>query len=651
MLSCASRYVDWADIALLADARYMRLLYGMVAGPQAAPPTSSGDALALAAYTYLRCIIKKRMAPSAKLALIQQLQLTEMCISLPLSPQEGGSRGGGGGTAAPPAACAEARCAAQAGLLTALATELLDAAAKLDDEGGAAASGAAAVAESAAAALLPPVMARIERSPLEEDGEAAGDSSVVGATLPLLNAYVARLRVKTATAAAAAPELQAAGATAPPPQRALLTRMATSLLARCRYPPGAFFDAPPPRESREGEIEECVAATRREAFTFLRNCGRVDPLVPAGIATEFLHCAMAGASAPPPKPAANVTVSLDATDGGVSGGDWRDIELALVVAYEVGEGAADDAWRPTTGLLAPVAELALRPRSLPHAEHRLVSLAWLELAARYSRYIAMTPDLLPGVLVPFLDARGLRHPVDAVAGRAAYLLLRTLKPLRQQLRAVLGELLAALAPALKEMVARPRSTRGSLGSFVQPNPFTVVPPSGGRGRAAQAGGDDRLYAFEAVGVLIGADDLDAEQQRAWLAGLLQPLVEVIDNAILGGANDGGCVADAEVNAVQQAIFAMGSLSKGFSASVASRSNLAELWLASLSAVLRVPAGLPRCRFVSVSHCTLSPFHFRAELIRLHVVFSDAPFFVFGHRMRTLIPAGCCACACSPFATV
>ena len=35
--------------------------------------------------------------------------------------------------------------------------------------------------------------------------------------------------------------------------------------------------------------------------------------------------------------------------------------------------------------------------------------------------------------------------------------------------------------------------------------------------------DDRLYVFEAVGLLLGQDDVAAEQQLAALSALLQPL--------------------------------------------------------------------------------------------------------------------------------
>ena len=40
--------------------------------------------------------------------------------------------------------------------------------------------------------------------------------------------------------------------------------------------------------------------------------------------------------------------------------------------------------------------------------------------------------------------------------------------------------------------------------------------------------DDRLYAFEAVGVLLGQDELPAEQQLQALEGLLNPLLSQME---------------------------------------------------------------------------------------------------------------------------
>ncbi len=58
-------------------------------------------------------------------------------------------------------------------------------------------------------------------------------------------------------------------------------------------------------------------------------------------------------------------------------------------------------------------------RSLPCATHRLVALAVLEAFVRYSR-VLQQPHALPalqGVVMAFLDDRGLGHPSEARGGR------------------------------------------------------------------------------------------------------------------------------------------------------------------------------------------------------------------------------------------
>ena len=53
-------------------------------------------------------------------------------------------------------------------------------------------------------------------------------------------------------------------------------------------------------------------------------------------------------------------------------------------------------------------------------------------------------------------------------------------------------------------------------------------------RAAQSQGsstDDRLYAFEAAGQLLGTEDLPASEQEGAVRGLLQPLQQQIDEQL------------------------------------------------------------------------------------------------------------------------
>jgi len=65
-------------------------------------------------------------------------------------------------------------------------------------------------------------------------------------------------------------------------------------------------------------------------------------------------------------------------------------------------------------------------------------------------------------------------------------------------------------------------------------------------KAAQSQGgstDDRLYAFEAAGQLLGMDGLNASEQEAAVRGLLQPLQQQMDEQLkIAGKASAGCLS-------------------------------------------------------------------------------------------------------------
>jgi exportin-T len=144
------------------------------------------------------------------------------------------------------------------------------------------------------------------------------------------------------------------------------------------------------------------------------------------------------------------------------------------------------------------------------------------------------------------------------------------------------------------------------------------------GRGTQGTGclstvDDRLYAFEAVGLLLGQEELPAAQQHAWLAALLQPLVAQMEGntaaaaaaaAAAGGGSGSGGGGGAYPAAllVQQALEAVTRVAKGFSLKLCTeaRPELRSLLLGALQAAVAAPRALPankalRARFISLLH--------------------------------------------------
>lgn len=85
--------------------------------------------------------------------------------------------------------------------------------------------------------------------------------------------------------------------------------------------------------------------------------------------------------------------------------------MAVVLLYELGEGAPEAALKPPNGVLCQLS-LALMQASLPAAQHHLVALTALETYVRYCRVLQHNTHIIPTVLAAFLDARGLGHPSE-----------------------------------------------------------------------------------------------------------------------------------------------------------------------------------------------------------------------------------------------
>ena len=119
--------------------------------------------------------------------------------------------------------------------------------------------------------------------------------------------------------------------------------------------------------------------------------------------------------------------------------------------------------------------------------------------------------------------------------RACYLFSRLSKQLRNNLRPFVPTILQSLQPHLARIATRPlaepSSTSSSAPSGGAGGTVAVAGSGTGRDVGAQRAGaamvDDRLYVFEAVGMLLGQDEIAADEQLAMLNALLQPLREQV----------------------------------------------------------------------------------------------------------------------------
>ena len=122
-----------------------------------------------------------------------------------------------------------------------------------------------------------------------------------------------------------------------------------------------------------------------------------------------------------------------------------------------------------------------------------------------------------------------------------YLFCRFVKPLRGQIlsHGVLPSVMTALEPVLMD-AARPG------------------------GAMATAGNDDRLYVFEAFGLLLGIEDVPDDVRVRYLEAVFNQLRAAVETACQPQNQDPA--------AAQHAVVAMGNVAKGFTSRIATTTS-------------------------------------------------------------------------------
>lgn len=664
VLSSCARYVHWMDIGLVANDKFIPLLGELLDCPH--------TGLRCAATDVLIEIVSKRMEPTAKIGLVQQLKVVEACerLSTNLVMAAGASKaaaaaagsragqGGGGdgssgsdGSAVAAAAAAAGQQLAQdeellakyAKLLATLAGEVMDALKRIEnvvisfttlglgvnDDAGREAGMAAASANQ--------LLESLTRAALN-----AFSSGIETISMPLLsfiNSYVARLRA-----------LVKRGEQLPASAQLHLQAIFGGVAAAARYPNnGANEDEDYPElSSSNGTSSSSLAANsglassngssaarmsdagyqaareeqfdveeqRKELLTLFKNTAKLAFPEALQFAAAKLQGVLASAgsstaaAAAPSGLANGLGSAAGGSKSGAAGssssgqGKFQETELAVTLVYELGEGAPEEALKPGSGGLAQLVMLLLdQAAALPAGQHRLVALAVLETCVRYCKLLQNNQGSIPGVLGLFLGARGLGHPSPTVATRAAYLLSRLVKTLRGNLRQYAGDILQQLQPYLEVVATRPPpSNAAAVG--------TSREAAAGRAPVTAAVVDDRLYVFESVGLLLGQEELQADQQLAALQQLLQPLTRQIEANLGPAAAEaaGGSSSGSSSWAILQSLEAIARLNKGFKWELCTRSRpqIGAAFIACLEVSLAVPQTLPgnkqlRGRFIAFLH--------------------------------------------------
>ncbi|KAJ0241025.1 Exportin-T [Hirschfeldia incana] len=309
------------------------------------------------------------------------------------------------------------------------------------------------------------------------------------------------------------------------------------------------------------EEEDRMSEFRKDLFVLLRTVGRVAPEV----TQLFIRNALASA----------VESSSER--------NVEEVEAALSLLYSLGESMTEEAMKSGSGCLSELIPMLLTTK-FPGHSHRLVALVYLENITRYMKFIQEHSQYIPNVLGAFLDERGLHHQNVHVSRRAYYLFMRVVKLLKSKLVPYIDKILQNLQDTLSQLTSMNFASREHSGT------------------------EDGSHIFEAIGLIIGLEDVPAEKQSDYLSLLLTPLCQQIENGLMEAKVASSENFPAKIAKIQFAIVAINALSKGFSERLvtASRPRIGHMFKQTLDMLLRLLIEFPkveplRSKVISLIH--------------------------------------------------
>lgn len=296
------------------------------------------------------------------------------------------------------------------------------------------------------------------------------------------------------------------------------------------------------------EEEDRMLEHRKDLLVLLRSVGRVAPDVTQLFIRNSLGSAVASSSE------RNV----------------EEVEAALSLLYALGESLSDEAMRTGSGLLGELVPMLLSTR-FPCHSNRLVALTYLETITRYIKYVQENTQYIPMAMAAFLDERGIHHPNINVSRRASYLFMRVVKLLRLKLVPFIETILQSL----QDVVARFTSMDFAAKEMI--------------------GAEDGSHIFEAIGILVGMEDVPLEKQTDYLSSLLTPLCQQVEALLMNGKVQNSEGSPATILIIQQIIMAINALSKGFNERLvtASRPAIGVMFKQTLDVLLQILVVFPK----------------------------------------------------------
>ncbi|KAH7291557.1 hypothetical protein KP509_29G021800 [Ceratopteris richardii] len=259
-----------------------------------------------------------------------------------------------------------------------------------------------------------------------------------------------------------------------------LTQMLDAIFNKMRYDPTDKDSLDVPDKAGKEE-EERMSDYRKDLLGLFRSIQRIAP----DVAKNFVK----------------VTLSRIFGDPSVS---FADAEACIMLLYILGEGLSEESLKSSSDIREMIN--LLFSGDISCRSHRLVALLYLETVIRYARFVQLHPEYVPLVLQMFLDKRGIHHPNSDVCGRASYLFMRFVKTLRLQ-----------LLPYVEVVL---QSLQDILSSFTVSNVLLR--------KSHSMSFEDGSHAFEAIGLLLGMEELSEEKQTKYLSALLLPLCNQVN---------------------------------------------------------------------------------------------------------------------------
>ncbi|KAJ3673170.1 hypothetical protein LUZ60_006544 [Juncus effusus] len=296
------------------------------------------------------------------------------------------------------------------------------------------------------------------------------------------------------------------------------------------------------------EIEDEMADQRKDLFAIFRCVCRVAPEASQMFIRNLLICSLSS--------------------------DVEDAEVALALFLKYGETVGEEGIKSGNGVLKELIPMVLMARFKSH-KHRLVGMVYLETVMRFIKFVQENAEYIPCLLGAFLDDRGIHHENVFVSRRASYLFMRAVKLLKLKLVPYLDTILQSL----QDIVGL----------------FTCL--DWANKDVKLSGSEDGSQTFEAIGLLIGMEDVPQEKQSNYMAALLNPLCQQIESVISDAKLQRINESSTKILILQQIIVALIALSKGFNERLVmvSRPAIGVMFKQTLDLVLRVLAIFPNVK--------------------------------------------------------